>query len=53
MGHSKIVALATLSLAIGTGAAFTQDAPPPNPPSDAVVQYAKDFVAANLISMPS
>lgn len=48
MGHPKIITLAAMSLALGTGAAFTQDAPP-NPPSDAVVQYAKDFVAANLI----
>lgn len=49
MGHQKIVTLVAMSLAIGTGAAFAQDAPPPNPPSEAVVQYAKDFVAANLI----
>lgn len=48
MGHSKIVTMVAVSLAIGTGAAVAQDAPP-NPPSDAVVQYAKDFVAANLI----
>jgi hypothetical protein len=41
--------MVAVSLAIGTGAAFAQDAPPPNPPSDAVVQYARDFVAANLI----
>ncbi|EHK55083.1 hypothetical protein [Allomesorhizobium alhagi] len=49
MGNSKIVTLVALSLALGTGAAVAQDAAPPNPPSDAVVQYAKDFVAANLI----
>lgn len=41
--------LVAVSLAIGAGAASAQDTPPPNPPSEAVVQYAKDFVAANLI----
>jgi hypothetical protein len=40
--------LVSVTLAIGTGSAFAQD-PAPNPPSDAVVQYARDFVAANLI----
>jgi hypothetical protein len=49
MGHPKIVTLVAAFLAIGTGTALAQDAPPPNPPSDAVVQYARDFVAANLI----
>ena len=48
MRHAKIVSLVAVSLAFGNGAAFTQDAPA-NPPSDSVVQYAKDFVAANLI----
>ncbi len=48
MGNSKIITLAVVSLALGTGSAFAQEAQP-NPPSDAVVQYAKDFVAANLI----
>ena len=48
MGNSKIITLAAVSLALGTGSAFAQEAQP-NPPSDAVVQYAKDFVAANLI----
>lgn len=48
MRHQKIVSLVAVSLAFGAGAAFAQDAKP-NPPGDAVVQYAKDFVAANLI----
>ena len=47
MGHSKIITLAAMSFALGIGAAISQDAPP-NPPSDTVVQYAKEFVAANL-----
>jgi len=48
MGRLEFASLAAVSLAIGAGSAVAQDAPP-NPPSEAVVQYAKDFVAANLI----
>jgi hypothetical protein len=49
MGNPRIgTTLVVMSLVIGTGVASAQDAPP-NPPSDAVVQYAKEFVAANLI----
>jgi hypothetical protein len=49
MGRLEFASLVAASLAIGAGAAAAQDAPPPNPPSEAVVQYARDFVAANLI----
>jgi hypothetical protein len=48
MRNPKIVMLVSVSLAIGAGTAFAQD-PAPNPPSEAVVIYAKDFVAKNLI----
>lgn len=47
MRNPKIVMLVSVSLAIGAGTAFAQDAPP-NPPSEVVVIYAKDFVARNL-----
>lgn len=48
MSHLQSVSLVAASLVIGTGFAFAQAADP-NPPSDTVVQYARDFVAANLI----
>ncbi|HEY6631645.1 MAG TPA: hypothetical protein VIZ90_09350 [Rhizobiaceae bacterium] len=49
MGNPRFgTALVAVSLAMGISAAFAQDAPP-NPPSEAVVLYAKDFVAKNLI----
>lgn len=47
MKHMKFASLVALSLAVGAGAALAQDKEKAMP-SDAVVNYAKEFVAKNL-----